>query len=188
MHYLSRCGLERYCCILVLTRNWYRAFCDTPSLVFPGDDFPVRLRFADLPAQVGQQAGVKPVRARYEAAPPRSVLERGLTTADLKARVALKEKSSVRPPDPDKLGEKQQAKKAHAGVVALCSVLPMSNILMVQSPLNCKADCLAGSAIAKYGEERWAKTFTVHTKNGPRWVAPEVRIAMSRSSLRANER
>ena len=109
-----------------------------------GDDFPVRLRFADLPKDGGGGGGGKGVRAPYQAPPPRQILERGLTTADLKARVALKEKSSVRPPDPDKLGPKQPAKQA-----------------------------MAGSAVAAYAEERWAKTFTVHTKNGPRWVAPE---------------
>jgi hypothetical protein len=83
----------------------------------PGDDFPVRLRFADLPAQ-GQGQLPKAGRARYEAPLPRQVLERGLTTADLKARKDLKEKASVRPPDPDKLGEKQPDKKARAGACA----------------------------------------------------------------------
>jgi hypothetical protein len=83
----------------------------------PGDDFPVRLRFADLPAQ-GQGQPPKAERARYEAPLPRQVLERGLTTADLKARKDLKEKASVRPPDPDKLGEKQPSKQARAGTCA----------------------------------------------------------------------
>jgi len=77
-------------------------------------DFPVRLRFADLPAAGGAGPG-QGRRDRYQAPPARQVLERGLTTADLKARVALKEKTSVRPPDLDKLGEKQPAKQARAG-------------------------------------------------------------------------
>ena len=87
------------------------------TVFLPGDDFPVRLRFADLPAQ-GQGQLPKAGRARYEAPLPRQVLERGLTTADLKARKDLKEKASVRPPDPDKLGEKQPDKKARAGACA----------------------------------------------------------------------
>ena len=79
-----------------------------------GDDFPVRLRFADLPADGGGRSGQQK-RERFKAEPPRAVLERGLTTADLKARVALKEKVTVRPPDEAKLGEKQPAKSALAG-------------------------------------------------------------------------
>lgn len=80
-----------------------------------GDDFPVRLRFANLPAAGGGGPSGQGKRDAYQAPAPRKVLERGLTTADLKARVALKAKASVRPPDLDKLGEKQPAKQARAG-------------------------------------------------------------------------
>jgi hypothetical protein len=79
-----------------------------------GDEFPVRLRFAELPADRAGGGGAQK-RERFKPEPPRNVLERGLTTADLKARVALKEKASVRPPDEAKLGERQPPKKAVAG-------------------------------------------------------------------------
>jgi hypothetical protein len=53
--------------------------------------------------------------------------------------------------------------------------LPLVPCLRSVRPVDSPRGLCAGSAIKKYGEERWAKTFTVHTKSGPRWVAPEVR-------------
>ena len=128
--------------LIVPNRSLKMVLAHTPAQQV--DEFPVRLRFADLPAERGGREQIKATRALYQAPPPRQILERGLTTADLRARVDLKAKASVRPPDLDKLGAKQPAKHA-----------------------------LAGSSLKAYGEERWGKTFTVHTKNGPRWVSPE---------------
>jgi hypothetical protein len=54
--------------------------------------------------------------------------------------------------------------------------LPLAPCLLSVRPADSPRGLCAGSAIKKYGEERWAKTFTVHTKSGPRWVAPEVRV------------
>ena len=83
----------------------------------------------------------------------------------------------MRPPDPDKLGDKQAPKQARAGTCADARCL-----LSVCAACSLAEGC-AGSAWAAYGQERWAKTFTVHTKSGPRWVAPEVRAHGETSAL-----
>jgi hypothetical protein len=111
-----------------------------------GDDLPVRFRFANLPAEPGSNLKGK-TRERYDAPAPRAVLERGLTTADLKQRVALKEKASVRPPDEAKLGPKNAAQHA-----------------------------LAGPRVQEYGTENYSKVNLVHTKYGPRWVERTVTL------------
>ena len=105
-----------------------------------GGNFPVQLRFADLPPEHGGTSAPAQ-RARAARPPPRQVVERGLTTADLKARVALKERESVRPPDQEKLGQKQSSKSA-----------------------------LAGARAQEYGTESYSNANLVHTKVGPRWA------------------
>ncbi len=75
-----------------------------------------------------------------EGGAPPKMEQRGLSTADHKLRAAKADRPSILPPDPEKLGERQPPKLAHAG-----------------------------GANAVYGAGRWSKVTTVLRNGVPTW-------------------